>query len=107
MNVLEFDDLEALSVHAAAAVRDLAQASIAARGVFALVLAGGKTPRRTYELLAQDQEICWDKTHIFFTDERGVDQDHPDSNYLMVSQALLSKIEIPQANVHAIRNTLI
>lgn len=103
MTVLEFDDIEALSAHAAAMAREAAQAAVAQRGVCAMVLAGGSTPRRTYELLAKDAAMPWDKTHLFFTDERGVPMDDPDSNYRMVKETLLDAAPIPGANVHPMR----
>ena len=37
---------------------------------------------------------------MFFGDERAVPPDHPDSNYLMVHLALLSRVPIPAGNVH-------
>lgn len=102
MEVLEFDDLEALSAHAAALVGTLAARAVAARGVFGLALAGGSTPRRTYELLAADHAMPWEKTHVFFSDERAVPHDDPDSNYRMASEALLSRVALPPANVHPV-----
>jgi 6-phosphogluconolactonase len=37
---------------------------------------------------------------VFFGDERAVPPDHPDSNYLMVHLALLSRVPVPAGNVH-------
>jgi len=45
----------------------------------------------------------WDRTWIFFGDERGVAPDHPDSNYRMANQALLSKVPIPPRQISRIR----
>jgi 6-phosphogluconolactonase len=56
---------------------------------FRLVLSGGSTPRATYQLLAA-QELDWDCAEIFFSDERFVPPDHPDSNYRMVRDTLLA-----------------
>ena len=61
-----------------------------------VALAGGSTPRRLYERLATC-DFPWPETEIFFGDERCVPPDHPDSNYRMASEALLSKVP---ANVH-------
>jgi 6-phosphogluconolactonase len=56
-----------------------------------LVLAGGETPRPLYEMLA-DCGHPWSATDVFFSDERCVPSDHPDSNYRMAYEALLGKV---------------
>jgi 6-phosphogluconolactonase len=61
-----------------------------------LALAGGSTPRRLYERLAVC-DLPWWETEVFFGDERCVARDHPDSNYRMAHEALLSRV---QARVH-------
>lgn len=72
-----------------------------------VALSGGSTPRVLYELLADPREpfrdqIAWEKTHFFFSDERHVPPDHPDSNYRMVNEAMFSRVPVPQQNVHRI-----
>jgi 6-phosphogluconolactonase len=64
---------------------------------FAVALSGGSTPRLLYELLADPHEpyrdrIAWKKGFFFFTDERHVPPDHPDSNYRMAYEALFSRV---------------
>jgi 6-phosphogluconolactonase len=61
-----------------------------------VALAGGSTPRRLYERLAHE-DLPWPKIDVFFGDERCVPPDHPDSNYRLASEALLSKVA---ARVH-------
>ena len=71
----------------------------------AVALAGGSTPKRFYERLAESpfcDEFPWSRTHWFWGDERFVPHDDPRSNYLMAQKALLSRAPIPQANIHAI-----
>jgi len=101
-NVLVFDDPEQLA-HAAAA--KFVECAKDAEDRFCVSLAGGNTPRRVYELLATEpfcSQIHWAKVHLFFGDERAVPPDHPDSNYAMVAEALISKVAIHAANVHRI-----
>jgi 6-phosphogluconolactonase len=74
--------------------------AVAERGSCALSLAGGRTPEPVYRELAAGSSIDWKKVDVFFGDERSVPPDHPDSNYLMVHQALLSRVPIPSSNVH-------
>jgi len=67
-----------------------------ALGPRTVALAGGSTPRLLYERLAT-RDFPWSETELFFGDERCVPPDHPDSNYRMAYEALLSQV---QARVH-------
>lgn len=66
------------------------------RGVCRIALAGGSTPKSLYAILAdrvnnsQARGIDWARVHLFLGDERCVPSDHPDSNYRMVRNSLLS-----------------
>ena len=82
-------------------VVDKIQSAIASRGRCSIALAGGSTPKPLYEALAQEN-LPWDKIHIFWGDERYVAPNHPDSNQLMARQAWLDKIEIAETNIHPI-----
>ena len=91
---------------AEAAARDFAaraEEAIHERGRFAVALAGGSTPKATYEALARDhaEDIDWARVHVFFGDERTVPPDHEDSNYRMAHEALLSRV--PVGGVHCMR----
>jgi 6-phosphogluconolactonase len=100
-NVTIFDNPEQLAV--AAAERFIEYHDGLDR--FCVALAGGNTPRRVYELLAAEQfgpRVRWPQVNLFFGDERCVPPDHPDSNYLMADEALISKVAIPAQNVHRI-----
>ena len=66
-------------------------------GARTLVLAGGSTPMRSHELLAQ-AEIRWGRVTILFGDERCVPPDHPDSNFKMARTLLLDRVS--PASVH-------
>jgi len=82
----------------------LVQASkraIADQGEFHIVLAGGSTPEKTYELLAAT-ESDWKYWHLWFGDERCLSRDHPDRNSVMVERALSGKVTIPETQVHVI-----
>jgi 6-phosphogluconolactonase len=72
---------------------------------FAVCLSGGSTPRRLYQRLATPtiaSRFPWSRAHWFWGDERFVPHDHPDSNYRMARDALLSRVPVPDDNIHAI-----
>jgi len=99
------NDPSALAETAAQEVLEVARAAVAARGRFTVALAGGSTPRETYRRLAQPPlaaQMPWDRTVLFFGDERGVPPDHADSNYGMAHAALLSRVPIPPDRVFRI-----
>ena len=81
--------------------------SLQIRDFYTFALSGGSTPRGLYALLANEaqvrEKIPWDRVHFFWGDERHVSPDHPDSNYHMANNALLSKVPIPSTNIHRIR----
>ncbi|HBB35096.1 MAG TPA: 6-phosphogluconolactonase [Cyanobacteria bacterium UBA8803] len=75
------------------------QAAIQERDRCTIALAGGGTPKPLYEAIAT-QDLPWEKIHIFWGDERYVPADHPDSNQGMARSAWLSKVNIPETNIH-------
>ena len=102
-----FPDAVTLAHVAADEFHRLAEAAVQERGRFAVALSGGNTPRSVYSLLASDhKELPWDRIHIFFGDERHVPPDHPDSNFRMARESLLSKVSIPEKNIHRIHAEL-
>ncbi len=103
-NVQIFDTPELLARAAAHFFVTLAQTA-SHQHPFSVALSGGQTPRGVYELLATDEfkdQIKWELVHIFFGDERPVPPDDAASNYGMALAALLSKIRIPDSNIHPI-----
>jgi 6-phosphogluconolactonase len=100
------DTADGLAEAAAREVVAAAEAAVAEHDRFTIALAGGATPRASYERLAVPplrDRMPWTRTWVFFGDERGVGADHPDSNYRMAHEALLSKVPVPPAQVFRIR----
>ena len=100
-------DRRALAAEAARLVVERARAAAAERGVFRWALAGGSTPRDLYRLLADPHARCrgempWQRTHVFWGDERNVPPDHGESNFRMAREAMLDHVPVPAANVHRI-----
>ena len=106
MSVNVYDSPEELAQAAAREFAARAAESIGERGRFAVVLAGGSTPRATYEILARDytDTIDWKDVHVFFGDERSVPPDHTDSNYRMARGSLLD--HVPIGSVHRMQGEL-
>ena len=99
-----FDDLEALSDAAARAFVEVAQESVRLHDRFAVALAGGSTPLRAYELIAERYvaDVPWNRTDVFFSDERCVPPDDALSNYAAARIALLSRVPLEPSRVHPI-----
>jgi 6-phosphogluconolactonase len=93
-----FPDAGAVAEAAARLVRD--DVAVGAR---TLVLAGGTTPRHSYEVLA-GMEVTWGRVTVLFGDERCVPPDDPESNYRMCFEVLLSKVH--PASVHRMAGEL-
>ena len=100
------NDPEELAEAAAGAIVRAAVDAVAARGRFTIALAGGSTPRVTYERLASppwNEATPWDRTLVFFGDERCVPPEHPESNYRVAQETLLSKVAIAASRVFPMR----
>lgn len=91
---------------AAAAARLAAERlATAARAGGHIVLTGGSTPRRAYELAAELQPD-WSRVEVWWSDERCVPPDDERSNYGMAQAALLDRLAAAPAAVHRMRGEL-
>jgi 6-phosphogluconolactonase len=100
------ESADALSHHVAEQFVRLTTDALQTRGRCAVALSGGSTPRAVYQLLAAPAfrgRVRWSDIHFFWGDERHVPPDHPDSNYRMAVEAMLSNVPVPPANVHRMR----
>jgi 6-phosphogluconolactonase len=66
-----------------------------------VALSGGSTPKLMFEMLV-GQSVPWDGIQFFWSDERHVPPDDPESNYRMANEALLSRVPVLAENVHRI-----
>ncbi len=80
---------------------EAANATVQTQGKFTVALSGGSTPKGMFHLLTGEKfaSLPWNKIYFFWGDERHVPPDHPDSNYRMAYEALLSKVPVPKENV--------
>jgi len=113
-----------ITEHAAALIIFEAYRAIQDHGRFSLVLSGGKSPKLLYRQLAQGVAMetleryafqiprndnaenkdtrafmPWNKTWLFWGDERSVPVGHPDCNYRLVREELLSQVTISEKHI--------
>ena len=102
-------DAGALTRAAAEEFAHRAEEAVRKAGCFTLALSGGSTPKALFRLLADGADasfrgrVPWDRLQIFWGDERHVPPDHPDSNYRMAYETLLSRVPVPAENIHRIQ----
>jgi 6-phosphogluconolactonase len=77
----------------------------AARDGGHIVLTGGSTPARAYELAAERQPD-WSRTQLWWGDERCVPPDDEHSNYGMAKRTLLDGLAAQPTAVHRMRGEL-
>jgi 6-phosphogluconolactonase len=75
--------------------------AVAARGRFAVALAGGGTPLPGYRRLRERRDLPWERVWVTWGDERDVPPDHPDRNERAARAALLDGVPIPADHVLA------
>lgn len=99
------EDSEAVAQEARDRILAAATASIQEQGRFRLVLAGGSTPEKTYNLLAEAQSE-WDRWELYFGDERCLPADHPERNSALLERTLMHQLPIPPHQIHPIATEL-
>lgn len=76
--------------------------AISQKGFFCVALSGGSTPNAIYKLLASPayrEQINWNCVKFFWSDERWVPHDHPESNFGTAMRAGLNQLPISQENL--------
>lgn len=74
---------------------------------FSAILGGGRTPKVLNQIIVElakteVQTIDWNRVYIYFSDERCVPPDHPDSNYKLIVDTLIEPLGVPPTNVFRI-----
>jgi 6-phosphogluconolactonase len=85
----------------------IARASVQERGRFVAALSGGTTPRGLFQHLTEEPYfslIPWNKTFVFWVDERHVPFTDATSNYRTAWETLLSKVPIPKEQIFPMTN---
>lgn len=100
---------EALSQMVAEQFVRLTTDALRDRGRCAVALSGGSTPKGVYQILATEpfrSSAQWEQIDFFWGDERHVPADHPDSNYRMTAEALLSRVPVRPKKIHRIHGEI-
>ncbi|MBN2183035.1 MAG: 6-phosphogluconolactonase [Sedimentisphaerales bacterium] len=82
-----------------------AEKAIETKNIFYVALSGGNTPKHFFEMLGEQpraRNLPWNKIHLFWVDERYVPPVSPQSNYKLAADTFLSKVAVPQNNIHRI-----
>src|SRR5262249_7391913 len=91
-----------LALKAARRFARLADQYVIGSGRFTVALSGGSTPKAMFSVLASEpflNTVPWSSIYFFWGDERCVPPDHTDSNFRMTTEALLSKVPVPQQTI--------
>jgi 6-phosphogluconolactonase len=95
------DDAEAVARYAADQLAWRISDARARGEQFHIALAGGTTPQRTYELLAE-MEGSWGHVHLWLGDERCVPADDEQSNGRMVRESLYAHARATPSRLHPV-----
>ncbi len=104
-----FKDDAAVGQAAAGLFTALSHRALDERGRFTVALSGGSTPIPLFKYLASDAfrpAIPWDRTLIFWGDDRAVPPDHEHSNFRLAHETLLAHVPIPKENIVRIQGEL-
>ena len=96
------EDLARQCAETIASAIDLA---LAQRDRAQIALAGGTTPRATYERLGQEH-LPWERVDVLLGDERWVSADDPASNARLLRETLLAQEPARQARLHPVPTQL-
>jgi 6-phosphogluconolactonase len=103
--ILVYADVAELAREAARRFAELTNHFASSAGRFTVALSGGSTPKAMFQILAEKpyaDGLPWHSIYFFWGDERCVPPDHPDSNYRMANETLLSKVPAPRENIFRI-----
>ncbi|GMQ77569.1 MAG: 6-phosphogluconolactonase [Anaerolineae bacterium] len=107
--VIVLPDLQAISQAAAERLSQIALDAVSKRGVFHLVLSGGRTPETLYRLLSIppfSSSLPWPQTQVYWGDERSVSLNSAESNSGQAWRTFLKDVPVPEDNIHRISGEL-
>ncbi|XP_028778183.1 probable 6-phosphogluconolactonase 1 [Neltuma alba] len=102
------ESLEELKTDLADLIAELSEASVKERGAFAIALSGGSLIGLISKLseAPYSKTVDWSKWYIFWAEDSLAGKSHPDSNYKLAKDCLLSKVAIIPSHVHSINDSV-
>ena len=90
---------ESLAVVAASWLAATLREAVVRRGTASLAVSGGSTPGLLFAALV-DEDLAWDRLHVFQVDERIAPDGDPDRNLTELQSALLDRVPLPSTHLH-------
>lgn len=105
LNCKVFENLDQAAAACAERITSSLKDAVTKDGRAAIAVSGGSTPKPLFRCLA-DANLPWGRVHVFWADERMVPPEHPESNFRLAWENWLSKVAIPEENLHRIKGEL-
>ncbi|MEK6479823.1 glucose-6-phosphate dehydrogenase [Catalinimonas sp. 4WD22] len=105
LNLHVYENTDDLSYSAAELFVRKSREAVERNGRFVVCLTGGSSPKGLYTLLTQPpfvNQVAWNKTYVFWGDERPVPIEDKDSNAGMAYQTLLKHVPVPEDQIFPI-----
>ncbi len=108
INIRVYKNPEEVTEKYAEYFKDAAVRNIAKSGRFTVVLSGGSSPKKVFEVLVSKYQnaIDWTKVFFIFGDERYVPTTDPESNALMAQKSLFEPLNIAENQIFKLDTTL-
>jgi 6-phosphogluconolactonase len=109
MNITTLKNIDELSKKVAAWMTEYINAVLKKHDLFTLVLSGGSTPKKLFQLLATEEykhKIDWSKVHFFWGDERYVPFTDERNNAKMAFENLLNHIPVKKEHIHIMQTDI-
>jgi len=102
--IKEFNDNPAVANSFAGDLVEMIAELAKTQSTVTVSLSGGSTPKLLFSVLAENyaDQVQWNKVHFFWGDERMVGPEDAESNYGEANALLLSKVDIPESNIHRV-----
>ena len=100
-----YESLFRMSKVAADWITHSVECTLDARGQYLIALSGGSTPLELYQLFSEEpytSDIDWTRIIFFWSDERCVSSESPDSNYHQAMMAFIEQLPVPLGHIHRI-----
>lgn len=97
----QFDDAAAAAEACAQQILDWLREAIEEKGLAALAISGGSSPRGMFERFA-GTHFDWRRVHLFWVDERAMPPTDAQSNFKLTQDTWLGPSAFPPANIHRV-----